>query len=295
MAEVSAAMELNSFWYIYASNGTDGFLLDLIRRPTNAVARLAVYSQDKPPVVLRETLPLDQLHGGDGDLDVRMGSLALSPSGCHGRLGDINLELNTELNGTAVAFVPRWLHRLFGFVPLFASHYGRLEGGRCQDVAYGKLPLVYSTYQVGNIARSRWYIISAFQFDGDLAFEISASRIAGIWGTSAYIKYLGREYRLTNPVSSLFIFRTRHGGEIVDGKRIFDVSIRSPQIRMDIRASAPVSDFVLLENEGATEINTTLFGDCEAVVTLRGTNSNAPTNRFEAKRSCLLEIKDDAS
>ena len=295
MAEVSAEMELNSFWYLYATNGTDGFLLDLIRRPPSAVARLAVYSATKAPIVLRETLPVDQLQGEDGGLNVSMGSLALTPTGCHGRLGGISLDIQTELNGGSIAFVPRWLHNLFGFVPLFSSHYGRLAGGRCQDVTYGELPLVYSTYQVSNIARSRWYIISASQFEGsDLVFEISASKIAGIWGTSAYIRYLGREYKLNSPLSSLFIFRTRHDGEIIDGKRVFDVSIRSPLIRVDVRASAPTSDFVMLEREGTTEINTTVFGDCEAVVTLRGTNSNASTNRFEAKRTCLLEIKNEA-
>ena len=107
------------------------------------------------------------------------------------------------------------------------------------------------------------------------------------------MRWQDQEYKLNSPIASLFTFRTRSAGEIAGQERVFDVSIRSPLIRMDVRARAPVDDFAVLEKEGRTEIHTTLFGDCEAEVTLRGSNANAPTKRFEAKRTCLLEVKNE--
>ena len=287
-------MNLNSFWYIYATNGTNGFLFDMIKRPAEAVARLAVYSNDKPPTVLRERLDLDQFTSDGESLNVTLGPFTLGPNGCRGKLGQIDLDLLSTLDNRSITFLPRWLHKLLSYVPYISSHYGTLLEGKCQQTPYRNLPLVYSTYQVGNIERAKWFIISAAQFaDTDLAFEISASRIAGIWGASAYVRYQGKEYRLNSPIASLFTFRTRNAGEIVGQERVFDVSVRSPAIRMDVRAKAPISDFALLEKEGQTEINTTLFGDCEAEVTLRGTDANAPTHRFKATRTCLLEVKNE--
>ncbi|HWC77485.1 MAG TPA: hypothetical protein VG778_08480 [Blastocatellia bacterium] len=287
-------MDLNSFWYIYATDGTNGFLLDLIKRPAEAVARLAVYENGKAPTVVHERLGLDQFSSGNGDLNVRLGPLKLGPNGCQGKLGNIDLDVLSTLDRGNITFVPAWLHKLLSYVPYFSSHYGTLLRGKCQQAEYAGLPFVYSTYQVGDIARSKWFIISASQFkDSDLSFEISASRIAGIWGASAYVFYQGREYKLNSPIASLFTFRTRSAGEIAGEERIFDVSIRSPLIRMDVKARAPLSDFARLEKEGETEIHTTLFGDCAVEVTLRGTNANAATNHYEATRTCLLEVKNE--
>jgi hypothetical protein len=287
-------MDLNSFWYIYATNGTNGFLFDLIKRPAEAVARLAVYSNGQPPTVLREKLALDQFTADDDSLNVKLGPLTLGPNGCRGKLGKIDLDLLSTLDNRSITFLPRWLHRLLSYVPYFSSHYGTLLEGKCQQTSYKNLPLVYSTYQVGDIARARWFIISANQFkDTDLALEISASRIAGIWGASAYVRYQGKDYKLNSPLTSLFTFRTRSAGQIVGQERVFDVSIRSPAIRMDVKAKAPISEFALLEREGSTEINTTLFGDCEAEVTLRGSDASAPTHRYQAVRTCLLEVKNE--
>jgi hypothetical protein len=288
-------MDLNSFWYIYATNGANGFLFDMIKRPEEAVARLAVYSNNEPPTVLREKLGLDQFTSDDASLNVKLGPLTLGPNGCRGKLGRIDLDLLSTLDNRSITFLPRWLHQLLSYVPYISSHYGTLLEGTCQQTSYRNLPLVYSTYQVGNIARAKWFIISAAQFnDTDLAFEISASRIAGFWGASAYVRYQGKDYKLNSPLTSLFTFRTRSAGEIVGQERVFDVSIRSPAIRMDVRAKAPISDFAMLEREGQTEINTTLFGDCEAEVTLRGSDTNAPTHRFNATRTCMLEVKNEA-
>jgi hypothetical protein len=287
-------MESNSFWYIYATNGTDGFLLDLIKRPSEAVARLALYSDGRPPTVLREKVDLDQFAVDSDSLNVKLGPLSLGPNGCRGKLGKINLDLVSTLDNGSITFLPHWLHSLLSYVPYFSSHYGTLLEGKCQETPYKNLPLVYSTYEVGDIARSKWFIISASQFkDSDLAFEISASRIAGIWGASAYIRWQNQEYKLNSPLASLFTFRTRSAGEVSGQERVFDVAIRSPLIRMDIRAAAPVDDFAVLEKEGQTEIHTTLFGDCDAEVTLRGSNANAPTSRYQARRTCLLEVKNE--
>ena len=145
-------MQLNSFWYIYATNGTDGFLLDLIKRPAEAVARLALYSNGHPPTVLREKVALDQFAVDSDSLNVKLGPLSLGPNGCRGKLGKIDLDVVSTLDNGSITFLPRWLHSLLSYVPYFSSHYGTLLEGKCQDTLYKNLPLVYSTYEVGDIA-----------------------------------------------------------------------------------------------------------------------------------------------
>lgn len=287
-------MSLHAFWYIYATDGENGFLLDLIRRPEEGVARLAVYSKDKPPDVLRKSLPSSDFVGGDDKLKVQLGPVELSPHGCRGTLDGICIDAAFSLSNREMTFAPLWLHKLFSQIPYFSSYYGTLEKGTCQGIPYRDLPLVYSTYRVGRISESVWILISALQFrDTDLAFEISAGRLFGMWGTSAYICFEGKEYKLNNPLTSFIRFKVHRAGEVIEQERIFSVSVRSGQISMEVTAKAPASDFAVLEQEGKTRIHTTLFGSCEASITLLGRGPTSKRYTFEAKRTCLLEVKDE--
>ncbi|HLG17609.1 MAG TPA: hypothetical protein VJH03_24410 [Blastocatellia bacterium] len=281
-------MDANSFWYIYTTDGAKGFLLDLIRRPDAAVARLVVYSAGAAPIVTREFRRPSAL-AEDGSHTVQLDSLSLSPEGCHGKVGPIDIDIDFTLSPREISFVPNWLHTIIPYIPSFSSRYGKLESGACQTVRYENTPLVYSTYGVGRIERSKWYLISAPRFDGsDLSFEISAARVFGLWGPSAYVFFRGVEYKLNNALLSLFQFTTRRAGELSGGERVFEVSIRTRDLSLSIRAWAPAGDFAMLEQEGQTQIHTTLFGNCDARLTLRGSNEE---HSFSARRTCLLEVK----
>lgn len=283
-------MSSHAFWYIYGTNGKNGFLLDLIRRPEEAIARLAVYSKDKPPSVLRKSLPLSDFVSGDDTLKVQLGPIELSRNGCHGTLEGIDIDTEFRMTDREITFGPFWIHKLLSQVPYFSSYYGTLEKGTCQGVSYTDLPLVYSTYQVGRISKSIWTLISASQFkDTDLVFDISAAGLFGIWGPSAYIYFQGKKYKLNNPLMSPIQFRTHNVGEIIGQERIFSVSVKSRKISMEVKAKALTSDFVMLEQEGETKIYTTVFGSCEVSITLSGRKYS-----FEAERTCLLEVKNSA-
>jgi hypothetical protein len=285
-------MSVVSFWYIFTTNGDDGFLLDLIRRPEEAEARLAVYSRGQPTQVLRERLPSSRLAVGEDRLDVKLGSIELDRDGCHGVLNRINLDVAFRLSGRTMKFVPRWVSKLIARIPDFRSNYGTLDEGVSQGTHYSNLPLVYSTYEVRNLAKSVWILITAPKFkDTDLAFEISAAGLWGLWAPSAYIYFKGTEYKLSNPLVSLLCFRVHHAGEIIGHERVFSASIRSGKISLDVIAKAPASDFVMLAREGDTEIHTTVFGSCEASITLPGRGSEPLQYFFEAERTCLLEVK----
>ena len=287
-------MDANSFWYVYTTNGSNGFLLDLIRRPDSSVARLVLYSKDAPPTVLRQSRDRSALSASNGSLQVKLDDLELTESGCRGALGEIGFDFDYTISPRNIGFVPAWLHRIASYVPSFSSHYGRLSRGTCHQAAYENIPLVYSTYGVGNIAKSKWYLISASQFEGtDLAFEISGARLYGIWGPSAYVYFRGVEYKLNNALFSLFRFRSRRTGQTTDGERVFEVDVRTRTLSMKVRAAAPNDDFAMLEQEGDTQIHTTLFGNCDVALSIRGHGREPEEHRFSARRTCLLEVKHD--
>jgi hypothetical protein len=207
-------------------------------------------------------------------------------------LDGLNLDVAFRLSGRTMKFVPWWVHTLIGRIPDFRSNYGMLEEGMSQGVSYNNLPLVYSTYQVRRLDKSIWILITAPRFkDTDLAFEISAAGLWGLWAPSVYIYFQGKEYKLNNPLVSLLCFRVHHAGQIIGQERVFSASIRSGKICLDVIAKAPASDFVMLGREGETEIHTTVFGSCEASITLPGGKSEPLQYFFEAERTCLLEVK----
>jgi len=278
------------FWYIYATDGNQGFLLDLISRPTAAEARLLCYSPEHLPVVLEEIVPREELRIEPNQTGVRLAGLKLDTRGCSGSLGDIHVEARIHQSGRGTTFVPAWVSRLVGRVPHFSSLYGVLSRGECRGVTYEGVPLVYSTYQVGDLAAAEWILVSATYFQGtDLLVEISASRLFGFWAASAYVFFQGQEYKLNSIWDSLAHIRVVRAGEIIDGRRVFAASVKNAEISLEIEGTAPVPQFGALGQEGTTRIHTTLFGDCRASIQTK--NSGSDTQTYHASRRCLLEVK----
>ena len=267
------------FWYIYATTGSDGFLLDIVRRPTEAVARLAVYRNGRPPRIVRRGFDVAELDGVPGELGVRLNRIAMDALGCRGETGGIGVDASFTLSGRSMRFVPSFVTAWFDQVPDFRSHYGALERGACGDAAYRDVPLVYSTYTLNDLAAAKWVLISAPRFPGtDLAFEISAARILGRWMPTAWLYFGGRERRF-NPLQ----VRVGRAGDVENGERVFTASIHGQGVRFDITARGDTAQFARLDAEGATEIQTTLFGSCRV--------ASGDGKSYAAERTCLLEVK----
>jgi hypothetical protein len=277
-----------SFWYIFATNGEDGFLLDLVSRPEESVARLAVYHQGSPPRIVRHGFPPGSLSGVPGELKAALNGVELDAAGCRSALENMSIDARFGLNGRSMRFVPAWVSWWFDNVPDFRSHYGTLERANCEGATYAKAPMVCSTYSLGDLASARWVLISAPRFDsGDLAIEISAARLLGRWMPTAWMFFGGREYKLNSGLDSLFRVRIGSAGVMEDGQLVFTASLRAPGMRVDVEARGAVEQFARLESERQTEIHTTLFGTCRASF-----KSGPPAGRtFTAERTCLLELK----
>lgn len=274
-----------TFWYLFSTNGADGFLLDLIRRPGESLARLVTYRQGRPPHIVRHGFQPAALNGVPGALGVNLGGIALDAIGCRSALPGMHLNARFALNGSHMRFAPWFIAWWFDTVPDFRSRYGSLEHATCEGAIYKDAPFVCSTYSLESLARARWVLISAPRFAGtDLTFEISAARLLGRWMPSARVYYAGREYHLNSTLDSLFRLRIGRAGDVESGHRVFTASIRAPGLDIDVEARGPVEQFARLDTEGQTDIHTTLFGTCRATVASAG-------QTFVAERTCLLELK----
>jgi len=274
-----------AFWYVFATNGQDGFLLDLIRRPGESLARLVTYRQGRPPRIVRHGFQPADLNGVPGSLGVNLGGIALDALGCRSALPGMDLDARFALNGRSMRFVPGFVTWWFDSVPDFCSRYGAIEEATCEGALYKHAPFICSTYSLDSLATARWVLISAPRFAAtDLAFEISAARLLGRWMPTAWVFHDGREYHLNSALDSLFRVRIGRAGDVEAGERIFTASIRASGLHIDVEARGPIDQFARLDAEGQTEIHTTLFGSCRAAVASAG-------QTFVAERNCLLELK----
>src|ERR1035438_3283131 len=98
-----------AFWYIFATNGEDGFLFDLVRRPEEAVARLAVFHQGSPPRIVRHGFPPGSLSGAPHELKALLDGVTLDAAGCRGTLEDMSIDARFGWNGRSMRFVPAWV------------------------------------------------------------------------------------------------------------------------------------------------------------------------------------------
>lgn len=273
-----------SSWYLFASNGGNGFLLDLIRCPQESLARLVTYRHGHPPTVVRHGFPPGDLVGLPGNLGVRLDGIAFDALGCRSTLPGIHLDARFAL-GRKVRFSPPYVTWTFDYAPDFCSQYGIIDHAVCEGAVYDGAPVTCSSYSLEDYAGARWVMLSAHRFAGaDLAFEISAARLLGRWMASAWIFYNGREYRLTSALDCLFRLRIGSAGEIHSGERVFTAAIQASDLRLEIEARGPLDQFARLYADRETEIHTTLFGTCRAAIASTG-------QTFVAERNCLLEVK----
>ena len=274
-----------AFWYLFTTNGVDGFLLDLIRRPGESLARFVTYRQGHPPCIVRHGFEPGDLNGVPGALGVNLGGVALDAIGCRSTLPGMHLDARFALSARKMRFVPGFVTWWYGNVPDFRSRYGAIERAECEGALYREAPLVFSTYSLEDLAGARWILISAPRFPNiDLAFEISAARLLGRWMATAWVFHAGTEYHLNSVLDSLVRVRMGRAGDVESTERVFTASIRASGLNVDVEARGDLDQFARLDIEGQTEIHTTLFGTCRATLGSAG-------QTFTAERTCLLELK----
>jgi hypothetical protein len=274
-----------SFWYLFATNGANGFLLDLIRRPGESLARMVTYREGRPPRIVRHGFRPADLNGVPGALGVRLGDIALDALGCRSALPDMTIDAGFALNGRSMRFAPQFVTWWCDNIPEFCSRYGALDHATCEGAVYRDSPVTCSTYSLDSLAAARWVLISAPRFSAtDLAFEICATRLLGRWMPAAWVFHGGREFHFNTSLDSLFRLSIGRAGDVESGERVFTASIRASGLRIGVEARGPIDQFARLDVEGQTEIHTTLLGTCRATI---GTADRT----FVAERNCLLEVK----
>jgi len=113
------------FWYVWASNGEVGFLLDLIQRPDTLELRLDLYNNTPgaSQTVLKQYFPLSELNFTDpfDPFRVTMGSVSLDGHRCFGSVDGVSLDVSFALSmDEHNVFVPR---QAFPFIYLSRSVY----------------------------------------------------------------------------------------------------------------------------------------------------------------------------
>ena len=279
------------FWYVAWSDEREGILIDLIRRPREAVARVALFRRGQPPRVVRESFPREALVEGE-DRSVTLGPWRLGRQGCTGRIGEgdaaIAIGARFHLDAPEVTMVPAWVAGLFRTIPALRSTPGALTAlaGRALPAP---LPCVLTRYRVGDVARARWFLVSAHGFEGapDVRLEIAGGRMLGRCALTGYLHAGGAWYPLTQPLANLVRFSAPATGEVADEARRIEVTYRSKRVSWRLTGRALADAFVELEREGATTIHTTLFGDCALDLTVGDEH-----RRLSARGCCLLEVKE---
>ena len=95
-----------AFWYVFATDGTNGFLLDLVRRPSESLARLVTYGQDRPPRIVRHGFQPNDLNGVPDALGVTLGGIALDALRCRSALPRMSIDARFALNGFSRVLFP---------------------------------------------------------------------------------------------------------------------------------------------------------------------------------------------
>jgi hypothetical protein len=271
-------------WYAAWGDARAAYLVDLIRRPVESLVRVAAFRRGEAARVLRQVFPRQTLVVDTDGEGATLGSWRLDRNGCAGRIEDLALDCRYRLHEPAVTMVPAWVGRLSAAVPALRSTPGTVTDAQGQP---GGVPCVFSRYRVGDIARARWFLISAQAFeDTDARCEISGGWFAGRWALTGYLRLGDQLAPLNSPMANLRRFRAQATGSADGPARRFDVSYQSRRVTLRLTAEAPSDAFVVLEREGATTIHTTLFGSCALELSVDGAR-----RQLVARDRCLLEVK----
>jgi len=284
---VNIANYENYFWYIWASDGTNGFLLDLIKRPTELELRMDLYNSGMNPSVNKQYLPLSDFQQALNGTVMMGDVITLSNSSCLGTVNNIPVQVQFSLSGRHMEFIVPWLQEASnGLLPLMSSSYGQIIAAVVGNVTFrNPTPLILTSYLLEyELSWLQWVVISAPQFDNtDLQVEIMGLYV-GIWAGTSYVYYAGKTHYLNDPLR--FETSFNQTGEVINGNRNFTASIETTSISLNIQCSAPEEQFALLDKEGNTYIYTTVLGSCSATVTYQG-----KTASFKSKQHALLEVK----
>jgi len=286
----------NDFWYIWVSNGKQGFLLDLIKAPDHLELRLDIYdaSPGVNPVVVRQFLNLTDLSISEDGANIKMGPVTLTLSSCVGSVGGVDIDVSFALSNRSNDFVPAWIENIFPPIPDFQSTYGAIDSASCNGTTYAPgLPIVYSKYPVRlGIDYWQWCLLSLMSLTpasgslGDqdpIQVEIAGTLIADLWVVTSFVYYEGKQHHFDDP----FLLETRltSHGQISNDTRVFGATIKGDEGRVDfeINCNAPLDKFAMLDRDGNTEIHTTLLGQC--------TLMDRKKDQQYFSNSALLELK----
>jgi len=274
----------DDFWYLWGSTGSNGFLLDLVKRPLELELRLEIYdsSAEIPAQSIKQYLSLDSFKQDNGS--IVMGPLTLTNQTCTGTVLDIPINIVFSQDGRTMDFIPTLVEDSFPFFPDVFSRYGSLLDGTSVNSTNfpANLPVVYTSYPVPILLDFwQWAMISAMKFDGtDLQIELVSTYLLDLWLATSYVYYQGTEYKL-----DLFEIETRmiDTGDIDGDVRRFSAEIETFFLHLQISCEAPTNEFALLETEGKTQIHTTVLGICIV-------NDLTNSVSFNGK-GALLEVK----
>jgi len=280
-------------WYATWGDARAAYLVDLIRRTAESVVRVAVFRRGQAARVLRQRFAREALVADADGAGATLGSWRLDGNGCAGEIEDVALDCRYRLLPPEVTMVPAWVGRISAAVPALRSTPGTVidaqsvPGAPDGSARSPALPCVFTRYRVGDIARARWFLITAQAFeDSDVRCEISGGWFGGRWALTGYLRLGDRLVPLNHPMANLRRFHAQSTGAEVGPARRFEVTYQSRPLSLHLTAEAPAEAFVVLEREGPTTIHTTLFGSCTLHLTVDGTQ-----RQLTSRDRCLLEVK----
>lgn len=280
-------MSVHRFRYIYVSDGARGFLLDRIEEPDRTKLRLLACGAGSCTIARAES-PASVTRAHSTPEAPRGSMPSLGETSAISQMPGIEYDIRFVLESESHAFGPAWASSLLPSLPDFHSQYGRLIHADVLGTSFGDLPLGCSWYSVKNLAEARWVLISALEFEGtDLRLELAGVCILNSWLGTIVFRYRGVTHRL-NGIRHARRLQISDDPEGPGARRRFTAQVSTGILELEIEARASLAEFVVLESHGATEIETTLFGDCEVRVWTRGAGEPV-THR--AAGTCLLELK----
>jgi len=282
------------FWYIWGSDGNNGFLLDFIAQPNQLELRLETYATGQTPTVLRQFLALSELSiNGDS---ITMGPLTLTNSSCTGVMnGSVNVNVSFSLSARSNQFIQHMAKFIENIIPDPFSHYGVIDAESTvgEVVLASGVPLVMTTYSMNlGIDIWRWAMLSVtFVGSGggtqpDLTIESIGfpTDVSGMYMGSSYVFYQGVEYKMDNTfVNNTWWLQT---GQVNGDSRLFAVLLQNADFTMQVWCQAVVNEFAVLDSYTLSDIHTTVLGTCKvqiATPTNPGTSFTSDTALLEVK------------
>jgi len=195
------------FWYIYATNGNYGILLDMIIRPSDAAIRAAIYNVDAHvQPVFWDFYSLDQVNfTGDS---VFIGKNQLTPELINVMVHNVSIVGQFLAGPMIMHFMQNWEEKVLPYllpkIPILKSQYGTIHELVAHDVHFSNRAMAYTTYNLKDLPQSRWLFISALEFNNtDLSIELAAIPFGSILLGTGYLLYQQRVYVLNNPFANI--------------------------------------------------------------------------------------------